>query len=68
MDLHRFNLFNIPYNLPIGYGRFIYSPISNADLLVMQHCVNENLAYLDEEELEKAKCVATAHNWKIEVE
>lgn len=51
----------------IGYEKFIYQPISESDLKLMQHCINEDLIYLNEDGLDKVRYIAAAHDWKIEV-
>ena len=45
----------------------LYYPVVNADKMLMQHCINEDLTALNNNGLHKAKYVAAAHSWKIEI-
>ena len=45
-----------------------YSPVTERDKFLMQHCVNEDLDALNEIGLEKVKAVASAHGWSVTIE
>ena len=45
-------------------GEF-YRPVSEADLFLMQHCINEDLSVLNDKDLHKCYYIAAAHGWKV---
>jgi len=45
----------------------LYFPLTEADKFLMQHVMNEDLSALNAHGLDKARYVAAAHDWHIEI-
>lgn len=45
----------------------MWQPVTEADLYLMQHCMNEDLIAVNTVGLDKLRYVAAAHDWEVKV-
>lgn len=43
----------------------LYRPVSNGDLFLLQHCMNEDFVEITKLSLDKARYIAAAHGWEV---
>lgn len=48
-------------------GGTSYVPVGQDSTMLMQHCLNTDLASINRHGMEKLKVVAKAHGWEIEL-